>query len=148
MNLATSYICPSYALNSTSFYSRCLPSIISSVVIGVSNSLTANSSNGVSFQITDLTNTSLTDQMIAKGATYVLDLLNLKTTFQYILEDFISACWLIGTLLAIAAFASFIYIMIMRWILGKNKKFLSSTISIFQKVSGFFSFIKFFLNFT
>jgi hypothetical protein len=84
----------------------------------VSNLLTTTNSSGSTFQITDISNNNITDTMVANGAQYVSNLLNLKTTFQYILEDFINAKWLIVTLLSIAAVVSFFYILIMRWLIG------------------------------
>lgn len=78
--LANKQICPTYALESTAFYSRCLPSIISSVVNGVTNALVANdTSTNQTFSITDLTGNPISDQTISTAAKYVINLLNLKT---------------------------------------------------------------------
>ena len=59
----------------------------------------------------------MTDSMISAGATYVVNLMNLKSVFQSIFEDFSNAAYLIGILLAIACVISFIYIIVLRWVL-------------------------------
>lgn len=115
-------ICPPYVLNSKPFYSRCLPAIISDVVDGATNGLTATDNSGSNIQITDESGTSITDTSIKQGAQYVVSLMNLKTVYQSILEDFTRSGYLIGTLLAIGAVATFVYILILRWILGELKK--------------------------
>ena len=93
---------------STAYYSRCLPSVVTSLVngrkhqliaktthyfilfylaqhLGVTNALTANdSSSNVSYSITDLTGNGITDQSVAQAAKYVINLLNIQSTGKYI----------------------------------------------------------------
>lgn len=118
-NLADIDICPPYVLNSKPFYSRCLPAILSDVKDGVTNTLSTQDSSGTSVTITDLQNNSITDTGIKAGASYVQSLLNLKTIWQSILEDFNNSKWLIAVLMSVAVIVTFIYIFIMRFILGK-----------------------------
>ncbi len=75
--LASNQICPLYALNSQAFYNRCLPSVIVSVVNGVTKGLTANDGNSTTYNITDTLNNPITDQTISQAASYVLNLLNI-----------------------------------------------------------------------
>jgi hypothetical protein len=78
--LAAKQICPTYTVASGNFYSRCLPSILTSVLNGVASSLTAtDASSNQNFTITDLQNSPITDQTIVKASQYVLNLLNLNT---------------------------------------------------------------------
>ena len=78
--LANKQICPAYALTSTAFYSRCLPSIISNVVNGVTNAIVANdTASNQSFSITDISGDPLSDQTISSAAKYVINLLNIKS---------------------------------------------------------------------
>jgi solute carrier family 44 (choline transporter-like protein), member 2/4/5 len=79
LNLINANICPAYALVSNAFYSRCLPTLISSVVNGVTNQLIASDSNQT-LNITDINSNPITGNIISKGAQYVTSLLNIKTT--------------------------------------------------------------------
>jgi len=113
--LASKQICPLYALVSSAFYSRCLPTVITSVVNGVTNALYANdTSSNTTFAITDISGNSITDQTISSAAKYILNLLNIQSTAQFVMQDFVNSGYLIGMLLLIASIASFIYIFFMR----------------------------------
>ena len=85
--LASKQICPTYVLASSAYYSRCLPTIITSIVDGVTNALTANdTSSNVSYSITDLAGNGITDQTVSQAAKYVINLLNIQSigSFKFI----------------------------------------------------------------
>jgi solute carrier family 44 (choline transporter-like protein), member 2/4/5 len=116
--LVTKQICPAYVLASSSFYSRCIPTVITSVLNGITTALTvSDSSSNSTMNITDSQNNTITDQTISSAAQYIIKLLNLNTIANYIIDDLTKAAVLIGVLLGIASVASFIYILIMRWII-------------------------------
>jgi solute carrier family 44 (choline transporter-like protein), member 2/4/5 len=117
--LASKQICPLYALASAGYYSRCLPTIITSVVNGVTNALYANdSTSNTTYAITDISGISITDQTISSAAKYILNLLDIQSTAQFVMQDFVNSGYLIGMLLLIASIASFIYIVLMRWVIA------------------------------
>jgi hypothetical protein len=79
-DLASKQICPTYTISSDTFYSRCLPTLLTSVLNGVASSLTAtDSSSSQNITITDFKNQPITDQTLVKAAQYVVSLLNLNT---------------------------------------------------------------------
>ena len=80
--LINKQICPSYALTSTAFYSRCLPNLISSTAYAATNVLISQDPfTNQTFNITDpFTGNSITSSIVTQAAKYVTDLLNIKTT--------------------------------------------------------------------
>ncbi len=127
-NLADQDICPPYLLNSKAFYSRCLPAILTDIKDGVTNVITKNDSTGASYNIQDLNGNSITDTAIKSGASYITGLLNLKSIYQSLIEDFNNSKWLIAILFAVAVVVTFLYILIMRCILGKLRFILLFTL--------------------
>jgi hypothetical protein len=119
MNLVDDKICPMYTFSSAAVFGRCMPSFMNALGEAAKNLVATDSATNESLIIRDQ-NQTITDQLIVNSAKYITDLLNLKTTAQFVLEDFVNAAVIIAVLLAIAAVASFIYIIIMRWILGKS----------------------------
>lgn len=79
-DLASKQICPTYAVSSDALYSRCLPTILTSVLNAAASSLSAtDSSSSQNVTITDFQNQPITDQTLVKAAQYVVSLLNLNT---------------------------------------------------------------------
>jgi hypothetical protein len=117
LKLATNQICPVYTMQSSAFYGRCLPSLLVSAVNSSASVLAADTSSNQTFNISDLSQ-PLNYNLISRGAAYVTNLLNIKGIAQYVLEDFVNSWVLVVVLLGIATVLSFIYIVILRWILG------------------------------
>jgi hypothetical protein len=82
LDLISKQICPSYALTSSAFYSRCLPNIITSTAYAANDILISQDPfTNKTFNITDpIVGSSITGSMITQAAKYVTDLLNIKTT--------------------------------------------------------------------
>lgn len=113
-NLVSANICPFYALSSSPEFQRCIPSIFSS------SNLTAfdNSTNSTQ-TINDInSNAPISSQLIKDAVGYISKLLNIQTIGQYVLNDFYNSAILIIILLLIGAVASFIYIILTRWIVA------------------------------
>jgi len=117
-NLVDSGSCPSYTLESKALYYRCLPSIITDA-IDLTQQIVVSNGTGTTTPILDPTSSQpITYQLIKSAISYISQLLSIKTTAQYVFEDFANALYILIVLLLIAAVASFLYILIARWIVG------------------------------
>lgn len=101
-------ICPAYSVPSEPTYYRCIPSITSTGNVIASDAST----------VTDKDGSTISYAQLQKGIDYISQLLNIKGIAQFLFEDFYNSWVLILVLLVIAAIASFLYIIIMRWVLA------------------------------
>ncbi|CAF0895937.1 unnamed protein product [Brachionus calyciflorus] len=116
-NLAVEKICPVYTIPSKPYYGRCIPAIAAAVLDSASNVMVNDTNTNQVFQINDL-GKDLNYNLIKQGTEALFKLMNIKNFTQLILEDFVSSVVLIILLLIIAAVTSFIYIVILRFILA------------------------------
>lgn len=140
LSLAKKNICPIYTLQSSSIYGRCLPSFLGDVYNETQAVLATDSTTNSTFHINDLSQ-DLNFGLVSKAIKSIVNLMNIKTfgnnffnlsiaykpkfinllnlfLAQFALEDFVNSAVLIVVLFLISAVVSFIYIIVLRWILG------------------------------
>lgn len=148
--LVDANICPFYTVSSSPTFSICLPSFISTIANSTQSLLATDKQTNNTLEIKDLSG-GITPELLTKAVKYISGLMNLKgigiiinkiffvylkiivineDSFegQFLLEDFTSSAVLIVILLLIAAVVTFIYIVILRWILGNFFEFFNRKI--------------------
>ncbi|XP_031569515.1 choline transporter-like protein 4 [Actinia tenebrosa] len=99
--------CAPYVLKSTDVLNRCIPTIVSNQLGNLFPTANANNSNG-----------NVTGSEVQEGSVYVQALLNLQNLGLKVIADVQESWYWILAALGIAMAASFIYILIMRWVAG------------------------------
>lgn len=102
--------CAPYVLKSEDVLNRCVPTIISSQL---SSALNIDGQN-----VTTADNKTVTGDDVKKGSLVVQAMLNLQNLGQKVIADVQQSWYWILAGLGIAMVASFIYVLVMRWIAG------------------------------
>ena len=90
LTLANKRICPYYALASSAYFFRCIPSVISSLANSSAPILANDTLTGSSLQISDASQ-ALTGKTVSEAANYLFKLLNLQTIgIKLIFSSFLS----------------------------------------------------------
>lgn len=109
--------CPEYVVPSQALFGRCIPTIITASSDKLNDTIAVvNPTTGQSETILGFDGNSLTVKMLKEAAKYITDVLNLKNTFELVLEDFIKTYWLILIGLSIGALLALIWIFVLRYI--------------------------------
>ena len=103
-------ICPGYILASQPVFARCIPTVASSLVNNVINFTTGDGG-----KIPDGFN--LTTSLIKKSVEYIIEILNLKQTFELAFEDIQKSVWIIVIGLVLAAVISLLWIILLRFLI-------------------------------
>jgi choline transporter-like protein 2/4/5 len=112
-------ICPSFLMASKPIFNRCMPALITNVIDIAKNITAYDNATNTTYEIFDsTTNQYVNGKLMNSAITYITNFLNIQTIGQFLMQDFINAVYMILALLAIGAVASFIYIIITRWIVG------------------------------